>query len=164
MRLALLIVGALVLPAVPAAAQLGPSLDPDGGLSLAVGGRALIDFEQGDPTLGVEARLHLPWPGMIQLRAAYDFTFLDGLTERTLILDALLTSGGVAIGGGPVVRNTRIEPDDPREDIDGWSAVVALGGDPRVRSRTSLGIELRFFFLDPFEPRTLGVTLGLPLF
>jgi len=162
MRATLLVLLALLL-ATPLRAQLGPRLAADDEWALAVYARGLVDFEQGDPTLGAEARLHLPWPGVVQLRAAYDLTFLDGLTERTLLVDALLASGGFAVGGGPVVRNTRLSPGDPRENFEGWSAVVMLGGDPRAQGRTTFGIELRFLFVDPFRPRTLGVTFGLPL-
>jgi hypothetical protein len=38
-----------------------------------------------------------------------------------------------------------------------------LGGDPRTDGRFNAGIELRWIFLDPFDPRTLGVVVALPL-
>lgn len=161
---ALLAVLASASLATPVSAQFGSARPGDDGWALAMGGRALLDLDRGDPTLGVEARLHLPWPGFVQLRGAYDFTFLDGLTERTLLADALLTNGGLALGGGPVFRNTRLQPESPRETLEGWSAVLALGGDPRAQGQATFGIELRLIFLDAFEPRTLGVTFGLPLF
>lgn len=132
--------------------------------ALSVGPRLLVDFDASVLTLGGEVRFAPPAPEFLQIRAAYDFTFLDGLTERTLMLDLLLATRGFAVGGGPAVRNTRISSEDPREDIRGWSAVVMLGGDPRVNSRFSFGLELRFLFLDDFEPRTFGAVLGVPLF
>jgi hypothetical protein len=159
--LATLVVGVL-LAASPLSAQ--PGSGPIGqGAGLSAGPRILVDFETGDLTLGGEVRFALPAPDFLQFRALYDFTFLDGLTERTFAFDALLATGGFAIGGGPVVRNTRLGADEPREDLNGWSAVLMLGGDPRTRGRFNLGIELRWIFVDPFEPRTLGVVVGLPI-
>jgi len=163
MRLALAVLLGLSLVATPTSAQMGLGRAPDDGWALALSGRGLIESTRGDPTLGAEARLHLPWPGFVQLRGAYEFTFLDGLTERTTLVDGLLTFGGFAVGGGPAVRNTRLQPGAPRENIEGWSAVIALGGDPRSRGRTTFGIEFRYLSLDPFESRTLGVTFGFPI-
>ncbi len=152
----------LCLVTGPLSAQ--PGSNPIGtGTGLSIGPRVLVDFESSDLTLGGEIRFAPPAPDFLQVRAAYDFTFLDGLTERTLLFDVLLATRGFAIGAGPVVRNTQLTAEDPREDFTGWSAVVALGGDPRTRGRFNVGLELRWIFLDPFEPRTLGLVVGLPL-
>lgn len=146
----------------PLSAQ--PGSGPIGtGTGLSVGPRVLVDFETGDLTLGGEVRFAPPAPDFLQFRALYDFTFLSGLTERTFAFDVLFSTGGFAVGGGPVIRNTRLTGADPREDFDGWSAVVMLGGDPRTRGRFNVGLELRWMFVDPFEPRTFGVVVGLPL-
>lgn len=153
---------AAALAAMPLAAQ-PPSDGPSDGWALSVGPRLLVDFESSNLTLGGEARFAPAVPSFLQLRAIYDFTFLDGLTERTFLLDVLYATQGFAVGGGPVVRNTRIGVDDPRENFEGWSAVVMLGGDPRSDGRFNVGIELRWIFLDPFDPRTLGAVVSLPL-
>jgi hypothetical protein len=158
---AVLVTG-ILFAASPISAQ--PGSGPTGtGTGLSIGPRVLVDFETSDLTLGGEVRFAPPAPDFLQFRALYDFTFLDGLTERTFAFDALLATGGFAIGGGPVIRNTRLTADDPREDFTGWSAVLMLGGDPRTRGRFNVGLELRWIFVDPFEPRTLGVVVGVPL-
>lgn len=160
--LAALAAGALLAPSA-LHAQIGGGGPAPSGFSVAA--RGGYDLSLDSPVAGAEARLgvfRLPF----DVKVAGDFTFLDRLTERQLSVDLLYRLGnGLALGGGPVYRNSIYDTDDlsaPRETRSGYSLVVAVGGLPG-RGRLVSGLEVRWVRVDEFRPQTITAQMGLNL-
>lgn len=126
-----------------------------------------VEFDVLAVGAGLRAGLgRLPFEAQV----AGDFTFLSGgVTERQVAVDLLyrVGSGGLALGGGPVFRNTYWEVTDEslgsRETRTGYSLVLALGGVPDQRSRLVTGLEIRWISVGDFNPRTIMAQVGLSL-
>lgn len=140
-----------------------------GGPFATVGARVGFDTRFNRPIAGLAFRGALPRVPRLGFQAAGDFTFLQELTEAQISLDALLDLGGLAVGGGPVFRNTIWDVDETgapggdRETRLGYSAAVILGGRPMPRARYTTQIELRFVWAEDFRPRPVVIGVGLVL-
>ncbi|UCC24059.1 MAG: hypothetical protein JSU98_10000 [Gemmatimonadales bacterium] len=133
-----------------------------------VGGKVGFDAQTDDMVLGVETRIPLPLPGRFAVQLGADWTFLEILTERQFTADLLYDLGAVAIGGGPVFRNSvwldgDVPPsgdlDDARETRTGYSLVLSLGGPLGRGSPWGVAIQYRMIWVEGFSPRAL--TFGL---
>ncbi len=153
---------ALILAvAAPATAQ-GPRSGPPTGLI--VGARGGYDFRANAPLLGAFARASLG--SRVAVQATGELTFLSGLTERQYGADLLVRlSPGLALGGGPMMRNSVYSPDgtvDDRESRLGYSVVAQLDG-MVGGGRVINGLEFRYSAVDELTSRTLAVQIGLIL-
>lgn len=158
---------ALAATALPSdlVAQVGPN--PDARPSLMVSARAGYDFEisNGALVLGAGTRISVPGATFLELQGISDWTFLDGLTERQMGLDLLYQFGGLAVGGGPVMRTTvwDSEVSTDKETRTGYSLVLILAGQATNRLLNGQ-LELRYSKVSNFSPKTVSVGVNLPLF
>lgn len=145
-------------------AQVGPN--SQARPSISIGARAGYDFEisNGAFVLGAGTRISIPGMPYLELQGVTDWTFLDGLTERQMGVDLLYQFGGLAVGGGPVVRNTIWDAAvlDERESRTGYSLVVILAGQATNRLLNGQ-LELRYTKVSNFTPKAVSVGVNLPL-
>jgi hypothetical protein len=132
-----------------------------------VNARVGYDIDFDGPVLGVGTMIGLPRVPF-SVHAAADVTFLDRINERQLAVDLLFHVGrGLAVGGGPVFRNTIYDVEDglgPRETRTGYSLVAALGSAAPRFGRLLTGLELRWIWIEDFRPQTIIAQAGLSLF
>lgn len=139
---------------------------------LEIGPRVGLDYRENALVLGGQIRVPVdPWR-RVELVPSFDFTFETGVTERQLNLDgAVYLDGGrtLYLGGGAAFRNTLWPADDgelggERETRTGYTIFGGVHGG-RAFSTFVTQIELRWSFIDPFEPRsvTLGLNYPVPL-
>ncbi len=161
--IAALSLATLVPPSV-AEAQVGPN--SDARPSLSIGARVGYDFEvtSGAFVLGAGTRISIPGATFLELQGVADWTFLDGLIERQMGVDFLYQFGGLAVGGGPVIRNTVWEPAllDERESRTGYSLVLILAGQATDRLLNGQ-LELRYTKVSNFSPKAVSIGVNLPL-
>jgi hypothetical protein len=123
--------------------------------------RAGYDLKYQEGVVGLLLRIPTRVVPGLAVQAAGDFTFLSGATERQLSLDLVYDLGGIRLGGGPVFRNTYWGTlNQGRETRSGYSVVLGLGGAPGPRSPISVELELRFVWVDDFNPRPLTLGIG----
>jgi hypothetical protein len=133
----------------------------------AVSVNARVGYDMEFDALVTGASLRVPvlrFP--FELQGAFDFTFLDGLTDRQLALDLLYRAGaGLFLGGGVIFRNSIYVEDaaGPRETRTGYSLVLGLGGAPSRRGRVLTGLEVRWMWVGDFSPQTIVAQVGIPL-
>ncbi len=159
MRLSLLCAALLLAPLTSLEAQ-QPVHE---GWALRVGPRVGVELESSSFLAGGHARVHLPWPGFVDLQGSSSWTFFDGLTERQINADVLVRVAGVAVGGGPVWLHTIFDTGEPKRTETGWSFVVILGGMPDMGGLFSPAIELRITDVDRFSPRQASIGFGVPI-
>ena len=161
---------AALLAALPAHAQpRPPGGSAQGWPAVEIGARAGFDNQQRQEVLGALLRIPVLRNGHVELLPNADVTFLRGLKEYQLNLEAayLLAGreGGPYLGGGVGFRNT-IPPNDPtaeRQTLTTFGLVVGIkfGGLGRVRPF----LEFRRVFASDLavDPQLLsfGVTFAL---
>ena len=168
---ALLVLGLALLlsPASVSGQRMGPEM-ADASTPFTVGVRGGWEFTNSDWILGAHARIGVPGAPFLDLQVVGDLTFASppgflggpSFTERSLAADVLFRSGTLAVGGGPVFRNSYwVDLDSPRETRTGWSAVGVLGGVADPRSAVTFQLEYRYTRIEGFGLQALSLGLGV---
>jgi len=161
----------LLLALVPAAAQgqrFGQESGEGGGWPpVTVGVRGGYDYNSTGSLLGVQIRIPVLPSGWVELVPNGDITFLTGLKERQVGVDAVLVSGGrrggVYAGGGIAWRNTIFEGSE-RETRQAPTVVVGARSGALFGAPFGTQIEMRWTFPEgDFKPRSLSLGVNFPL-
>lgn len=164
--LAVLILGALAPVALEAQRRTSTAAPTGGWAPMSIGAHVGYDNNSQATILGAQIHAPIVRSGMIEFMPSGNVTFLTGLKEYQLNLDAVWVSGGrnggLYAGGGVAARNTVYEIGSERETRVGGSGVVGL----RSGSGSIAGIQLeaRKTWLDAdFSPTafTIGINISL---
>ena len=116
-----------------AAAQLGPQEESAGWPAVEIGARAGYDNVQRQEVLGALLRIPVLPNGTVELVPSGDVTFLRGLKEYQLNVEAVYLllaadDGGLYLGGGMGLRNTIPSTNltGGRDSFTTWSIVVGI--------------------------------------
>lgn len=158
----------LVLPAAASAQR--PSGGSPGGWSPAqIGLHVGYDNNASATVLGGQLRVPVVPAGWLEVMPGGDVTFLTGLKEYQLNLDAVAVlggeRGGLYGGGGLALRNSVYGEGLDRETRTGANVVVGLATRGRFGD-IPLGVqfEARWVFLDAdFDPRVFTFGVNVPL-
>ncbi len=164
-----LALSAAALAASPALAQPGGQADSSGWPAVELGARVGYDNQQRQEVVGALLRVPVLRDGSIELLPNADVTFLRGLKEYQVNLEAVYLlagrQGGPYLGGGVGFRST-IPPNDPtagRQTYTTFGLVVGLKFGTLDRVRPFLEFRRVFVSELAVDPQLLsfGATLVL---
>ena len=137
--------------------------------AVSAGARFGYDQSANGEVVGVQVRIPVLRSGILEVVPNGDVTFLSGLREYGLNVDAVYVrggrGGGVYAGGGLSLRNSIFgtDPGAERSNELGYGAVFGLK--TGITGRIGTQIEFRWiFFTDlDYDPRAVTLGVNVPL-